>query len=131
VQQYDGLGWSLGYEDFEQGQRSLRKLAALDFEVACFGHGKAIPNNPARKFKEKWGWMVCLRCRELGTAYHRVLETYVDLMEFRKGVDGRGQTLGLLLEAGIADIENRLREQWSRLSEHRSRHHYFPNQFSY
>jgi len=49
-----GLGWSLGYEDFEQGKRSLRKLAALDFDAACFGHGKALLNNAARKFKEKW-----------------------------------------------------------------------------
>jgi len=50
-----GLGWSLGYEDFEEGKRSLRKLSALDFDVACFGHGKAIAHNAARKFKEKWG----------------------------------------------------------------------------
>ena len=49
-----GLGWSLGYEDFEQGKRSLRKLAALDFDVACFGHGKAIQKDAARKFKQKW-----------------------------------------------------------------------------
>ena len=49
-----GSGWSLGYEDFEQGKRSLRKLAALDFDAACFGHGKALLNNAARKFKEKW-----------------------------------------------------------------------------
>lgn len=49
-----GLGWSLGYEDFDQGKRSLRKLSALDFDLACFGHGKAILNNAARSFKEKW-----------------------------------------------------------------------------
>lgn len=35
-----GLGWSLGYEDFDQGKRSLRKLSALDFDVACFATGK-------------------------------------------------------------------------------------------
>ena len=49
-----GLGWSLGYEDFDEGKRSLKKLAALDFHVACFGHGKAILQNAADKFKEKW-----------------------------------------------------------------------------
>src|ERR1700680_16289 len=49
-----GLGWSLGYEDFDEGKRSLKKLAALDFRVACFGHGKAILQNAADKFKEKW-----------------------------------------------------------------------------
>ena len=75
--------------------------------------------------------MVCLRCRELGRAYHSVLETYCDLMRFRKTVDARGQDCGLLLEAGIAEIEKRLRERWFWLSEHRSRHHYFPNQFSH
>jgi glyoxylase-like metal-dependent hydrolase (beta-lactamase superfamily II) len=50
-----GLGYSLGYEDIAEGQRSLSKLAALDFEVACFGHGQAIKQGAAAKFKQKWG----------------------------------------------------------------------------
>jgi glyoxylase-like metal-dependent hydrolase (beta-lactamase superfamily II) len=50
-----GLGWSLGYEDFEEGKRSLKKLTAYNFQIACFGHGKAILNDAVRKFKEKWG----------------------------------------------------------------------------
>ena len=50
-----GLGWSLGYEDFEEGQRSLKKLSALDFQVACFGHGKPILQDADRRFREKWG----------------------------------------------------------------------------
>ncbi|MFO0959306.1 MAG: MBL fold metallo-hydrolase [Isosphaeraceae bacterium] len=37
-----GLQMSPLYEDLEEGRRSLAKLAALDFEVACFGHGKPI-----------------------------------------------------------------------------------------
>lgn len=49
-----GLGYSLGYEDLEEGQRSLAKLAALDFEVACFGHGKAIVQGAANQFRRKW-----------------------------------------------------------------------------
>lgn len=49
-----GLGWSLGYEDFEQAKRDLSKLSRLDFEVACFGHGKPILENASRKFREKW-----------------------------------------------------------------------------
>jgi|SRR5665213_434376 len=49
-----GLGWSLGYEDFDEGKRSLRKLAANEFEVACFGHGKAILHDAASKFRAKW-----------------------------------------------------------------------------
>ncbi len=49
-----GVGWSLGYEDFEAGKRDLRKLAGLKFEIACFGHGKAILQGAAGKFKEKF-----------------------------------------------------------------------------
>jgi glyoxylase-like metal-dependent hydrolase (beta-lactamase superfamily II) len=49
-----GLGWSLGYEDFDEGKRSLRRLSALSFNVACFGHGKAILHDASLKFKEKW-----------------------------------------------------------------------------
>ncbi len=50
-----GLGYSLGYQDFEQGKRDLTKLAALDFDVACFGHGEAIVQGASAKFKQKWG----------------------------------------------------------------------------
>lgn len=49
------LGYSLGYQDFEEGKRSLSKLAALDFEIACFGHGKTIMPGASAKFKQKWG----------------------------------------------------------------------------
>jgi hypothetical protein len=49
-----GLGWSLGYEDFEQAKRDLAKLGKLDFQVACFGHGKPVLENASQKFKERW-----------------------------------------------------------------------------
>jgi glyoxylase-like metal-dependent hydrolase (beta-lactamase superfamily II) len=49
-----GLGWSLGYEDFEQGKKDLGRLSKLDFQVACFGHGKPILESASRKFREKW-----------------------------------------------------------------------------
>jgi glyoxylase-like metal-dependent hydrolase (beta-lactamase superfamily II) len=49
------LGWAIIYEDLEEGIRSLVKLAALDFEVACFGHGKAIVGGAAERFRQKWG----------------------------------------------------------------------------
>ena len=49
-----GLGWSLGYEDFDEGRRSLKKLARFDFNVACFGHGKSILNDAVGKFRQKW-----------------------------------------------------------------------------
>jgi glyoxylase-like metal-dependent hydrolase (beta-lactamase superfamily II) len=50
-----GLGYSLGYADMEEGKRSLLKLAALDFAVACFGHGQAIVEGASAQFRQKWG----------------------------------------------------------------------------
>jgi hypothetical protein len=50
-----GLGYHLGYADFEEGKCSLRKLAALDFAVACFGHGQAIVEGASAQFRQKWG----------------------------------------------------------------------------
>lgn len=49
-----GLRWSLGYEDFNEGKRSLRKLTARNFQVACFGHRKAILEDADARFYEKW-----------------------------------------------------------------------------
>ena len=46
-----GLDWSVAYEDFEEGKRSLKKLAERDFQIACFGHGKAILQNAREKFR--------------------------------------------------------------------------------
>jgi glyoxylase-like metal-dependent hydrolase (beta-lactamase superfamily II) len=48
------LDLSLGYEDLEEGKRSLSKLALLDFEVACFGHGRPIRSRASRRFRKKW-----------------------------------------------------------------------------
>lgn len=50
-----GLGLSLGYEDLDEGRRSLRKLAGLDFGTACFGHGKAISRGASARFQQTWG----------------------------------------------------------------------------
>src|SRR5262245_61906553 len=49
-----GLGVSLGYEDLRLGLRSLATLSALDFDIACFGHGGAITANAAWRFSAKW-----------------------------------------------------------------------------
>jgi glyoxylase-like metal-dependent hydrolase (beta-lactamase superfamily II) len=49
------LGYSLGYQDFKEGQRSLARLAALDFEIAGFGHGKTITRGASARFRQKWG----------------------------------------------------------------------------
>lgn len=49
-----GLGISPAYEDLELGKRSLAKLAALDFEVAVFGHGNPILKGAAEAFRARW-----------------------------------------------------------------------------
>jgi glyoxylase-like metal-dependent hydrolase (beta-lactamase superfamily II) len=49
------LGYAPIYEDLAEGKRSLAKIAAMDFEVACFGHGRAITSGAAAKFRAKWG----------------------------------------------------------------------------
>jgi len=50
-----GLGYSLGYQDLDEAEHSLAKIAALDFQVACFAHGKPIVKQAYRKFRHKWG----------------------------------------------------------------------------
>jgi glyoxylase-like metal-dependent hydrolase (beta-lactamase superfamily II) len=49
------LGLSLGYENLQEGLRSLANMAAVDFEIACFGHGRAITRQASVKFKQRWG----------------------------------------------------------------------------
>ena len=49
-----GLGLSVAYEDRPAGERQLHRLAALDFRVACFGHGKAIIGDAASRFRRRW-----------------------------------------------------------------------------
>jgi glyoxylase-like metal-dependent hydrolase (beta-lactamase superfamily II) len=49
------LALSPAYEDLAAARRSLEKLSSLDFEIACFGHGRPIRSGAARRFREKWG----------------------------------------------------------------------------
>jgi len=56
-----GPGLSPMHEDLAEGCRSLAKLAALNFEVACFGHGKVISSGASKK---SWGEVA--RCAEIG-----------------------------------------------------------------
>lgn len=50
------FGLKLGpvYEDVNLGRQSLAKLAGLDFEVACFGHGKVILSGASKEFARNW-----------------------------------------------------------------------------
>lgn len=50
-----GLGRGPIFEDVEQGERSLRRLAALDFEIAAFAHGRPIRSGAAKRFRARWG----------------------------------------------------------------------------
>ncbi|MBA3946854.1 MAG: MBL fold metallo-hydrolase [Herpetosiphonaceae bacterium] len=50
-----GLSYSPIYEDLDAGQHSLGQLATLEFDVACFGHGRAIIGGAAAQFRQKWG----------------------------------------------------------------------------
>jgi glyoxylase-like metal-dependent hydrolase (beta-lactamase superfamily II) len=50
-----GLGYSIIYENFAEGQRTLAKIGQQKFEVTVFGHGGAIMQGAAGKFREKWG----------------------------------------------------------------------------
>jgi len=45
------FGYALCYESLEEGKKSLRKLAALDFDVAVFGHGGPIKSGASQKFR--------------------------------------------------------------------------------
>ena len=49
-----GLGPPIGYEDRGEGESSQRKLAALDFDIACFGHGKPILRDAGAAFRKIW-----------------------------------------------------------------------------
>lgn len=43
------------FEDVDEGRHSLQKLAAFDFDTACFGHGEPIRSGAAELARRKWG----------------------------------------------------------------------------
>ncbi len=49
------LGLAPVHEDVAVALESAKKLAALDFEIACFGHGRAMVGGASERFKRKWG----------------------------------------------------------------------------
>jgi glyoxylase-like metal-dependent hydrolase (beta-lactamase superfamily II) len=50
-----GLADPVGFENLEEGRESQRKLAALSFNAAGFGHGKPISRDASARFRNKWG----------------------------------------------------------------------------
>lgn len=49
------LNWSLGYENLEDGKKSLKALCKYDFEIAVFGHGRPITSGASTKWRKRWG----------------------------------------------------------------------------
>ena len=49
-----GLQLTAAVEDLETTRRTLSRLAALDFEIACFGHGPPIMSGANLALREKW-----------------------------------------------------------------------------
>lgn len=50
-----GVNDPLGFENQQEGRRSQRRLASLQFEAAAFGHGRAIPHDASERIRRKWG----------------------------------------------------------------------------
>jgi glyoxylase-like metal-dependent hydrolase (beta-lactamase superfamily II) len=48
------LGPGIVFENYAEAQRSHAKLAALDFDIACFGHGSTIKGGASQQFRQKW-----------------------------------------------------------------------------
>lgn len=50
-----GLADPIGFEDEAEGRRSQRKLAALHYDMAVFGHGRAITSKASERIHRKTG----------------------------------------------------------------------------
>jgi glyoxylase-like metal-dependent hydrolase (beta-lactamase superfamily II) len=50
-----GLGDPVGFENLEEGRASQRKLTALSFDAAGFGHGESIARDASTRFRNKYG----------------------------------------------------------------------------
>jgi glyoxylase-like metal-dependent hydrolase (beta-lactamase superfamily II) len=42
------------YEDYEQGLDSLRLISQLEFQTACFSHGRPLVGGAQRAFRKEW-----------------------------------------------------------------------------
>lgn len=49
------VGDPIGFEDEAEGHRSQRKLAALDFDKAVFGHGGAVASQASQRIRRRLG----------------------------------------------------------------------------
>jgi glyoxylase-like metal-dependent hydrolase (beta-lactamase superfamily II) len=49
------LDVAIVYEDYPQGLRDLEKLASLEYDTVCFGHGPPIRGGASAAVRRKWG----------------------------------------------------------------------------
>lgn len=49
-----GLGYAVFYDNMGEAAHSLERLATFDFDIVCFGHGKALLHNAAERFRRKF-----------------------------------------------------------------------------
>lgn len=49
------LDVAIVYEDYAQGKRDLVKLASLEYDTVCFGHGPPIVGGASAAVRRKWG----------------------------------------------------------------------------
>jgi glyoxylase-like metal-dependent hydrolase (beta-lactamase superfamily II) len=49
------LDVAIVYEDYAQGMRDLAKLASLEYDTVCFGHGAPIVGGASAAVRRKWG----------------------------------------------------------------------------
>lgn len=49
------LDVAIVYEDYAQGMRDLVKLASLEYDTVCFGHGSPIVGGASAAVRRKWG----------------------------------------------------------------------------
>jgi glyoxylase-like metal-dependent hydrolase (beta-lactamase superfamily II) len=49
------LDMAIVYEDCAQGMRDLAKLASLEYDTICFGHGRPIVGGASAAVRRKWG----------------------------------------------------------------------------
>jgi len=45
------LAWGFVYEDFPMAREALGRMCALDFDVACFGHGRPLAGKAASRIR--------------------------------------------------------------------------------
>lgn len=50
-----GFGDPIGFENFDLGRASQRKLAGLKFDAVGFGHGKSITRNASARLRRHTG----------------------------------------------------------------------------